>query len=60
MKLSEYQKAKKQREYDKAIELYKLGHSYRAIANMLGYSHQWVSNVIRSPKKDETVDNSLT
>ena len=47
MRLSEYAQAKKRKEYDKAKELYKLGHSYRAIAKMLGYSPQWVSNAVK-------------
>lgn len=60
MKLSEYQKARVQRVKDQAIELHKLGHSYRAIAKTIGYSHQWVANTVNEMRKSQTGDNSLT
>ena len=57
MRLSEYAQAKKRKEYENAKALYKLGHSYRTIAKMLGYSHQWVANAVKFEVKSEGVDN---
>lgn len=39
----------------KAFSLYRLGHSYRAVGEKLGFSHQWVKRAV-----DEVVVDNHT
>lgn len=57
MKQSEYKKAKVQTKKQEAIELYKLGYSFREVSKTVGYSHQWVANAVKEDKNSKAVDN---
>ena len=47
MKMSQYQKEKKDEQQEKAVELYKKGLTTREVGKALGRSHTWAWNAVR-------------
>ena len=58
MKMSQYQKQIRDKQKEKAIELYKKGQTTREVGRALGKSHTWAWNVVRKMSTVPITDKS--